>query len=335
MKRCLQLAAKGIGSTRPNPSVGAVVVVEDTIVGEGYTSPFGGPHAEVNAIHFVKDKSLLKKATIYVTLEPCSHFGKTPPCSDLIVDSGIKNVVIGVIDNNSLVAGKGVNRLRKSGCNVEVGVLEDECYQHHKRFFTFHQKNRPYIILKWAETIDGFIAPLNKNVQKPVWISNEYSRQRVHKWRAQEHAILIGGKTVIDDNPSLNLRSWKGLNPKKIILDKHLSLDKSLNIFKGEPPVLICNLNNKNSSKEFKIDFSNNIAKQVCEVLYKQEIQSVIIEGGSKTLQSFINENLWDESRVFVGDVKFGEGVKAPSIHKKAIKTENIFGDQLKWIYND
>ena len=197
IKRCLEIAKKGIGSTRPNPSVGAVIVVGDKIIGEGFTSPYGGNHAEVNAIESVVDKELLKEATIYVTLEPCSHFGKTPPCSDLIIRSGIKKIVIGCVDSNSLVSGKGIERLKESGAEVIVGVLEEECKKHHKRFFTFHNKKRPYIILKWAETLDGFIAPKERNKQAPVWITNEISRQLVHQWRSQEHGILVGTNTIL------------------------------------------------------------------------------------------------------------------------------------------
>ena len=199
----MQLAKNGIGTTRPNPSVGAVIAYNDKIIGEGFTSSYGGNHAEVNAINSVKNKALLKESTIYVTLEPCSHFGKTPPCADLIVKHQIKNVVIGCVDTNSLVAGKGIERLQNAGINVEVGVLEKECLEHHKRFFTVQNKKRSYIILKWAETKDGFIAPLEKDEQKPVWISNSYSQLLVHKWRSKEHAILVGTNTVIADNPEI------------------------------------------------------------------------------------------------------------------------------------
>ena len=185
MRRCLELAQKGIGTTRPNPSVGAVLVVDDKVIGEGFTSPYGGSHAEVNAVASVKDKELLKKATFYVTLEPCSHYGKTPPCSLMIIENEIPKVVIGCVDTNSLVAGKGIEMLRDAGCEVITGVLEDECKQQHKRFFTFHNKKRPYIILKWAETKDGFVAPLKRDERKPVWITNEVSRQFVHQWRAE------------------------------------------------------------------------------------------------------------------------------------------------------
>ncbi len=343
----MQIAKNGIGTSRPNPSVGAVVVYQNKIIGEGFTSAYGGNHAEVNAINAVKDKALLKKATIYVTLEPCSHFGKTPPCADLIVKHQLKNVVVGCVDSNSLVAGKGIERLINAGINVIVGVLEDECKEDHNRFFTVQNKKRPYIILKWAQTKDGFVAPLTKVEQKPVWISNPYSQQLVHKWRAQEHAILVGTNTVIADNPKLNVRSWTGHNPVRIVLDGTLRIPEDSNILDGSvKTIVICDkkilnskgfqpLENRNKIIFEAIDFQNNIAKQVCDVLQKHQIQSVIIEGGSQTLQTFIDENIWDEARVFVGETTFKVGVKAP-VFKKVVKEEiNIKTDVLKIYTND
>ena len=343
----MQIAKNGIGTSRPNPSVGAVVVYQNKIIGEGFTSAYGSNHAEVNAINAVKDKYLLKEATIYVTLEPCSHFGKTPPCADLIVKHQLKNVVIGCIDSNSLVSGKGIERLKNAGINVTVGVLEAECKAHHKRFFTVQNKKRPYIILKWAQTRDGFVAPLTKDEQKPVWISNPYSQQLVHKWRAQEHAILVGTNTVIADNPKLNVRSWTGHNPVRIVLDGTLRIPEDSNILDGSvKTIVICDkkilnskgfqpLENRNKIIFEAIDFQNNIAKQVCDVLQKHQIQSVIIEGGSQTLQTFIDENIWDEARVFVGETTFKVGVKAP-VFKKVVKEEiNIKTDVLKIYTND
>jgi len=335
----LQLAKNGIGSTRPNPSVGAVIVYKDKIIAEGFTAPYGGSHAEVNAINAVKDKSLLKEATIYVTLEPCSHYGKTPPCADLIVKNQFKNAVIGCVDSNSLVAGKGIKRLIKAGINVTVGVLEDECRIHHKRFFTVQDKKRPYIILKWAETADGFIAPLTKNEQKPVWISNKYSQQLVHKWRSEEHAILVGTNTVIADNPALNVRSWSGENPIRIVLDRNLRIDKKANVLDKSVKTIVTTAHKKQENTEnliFEtIDFSKAVAKQICEVLQKHQIQSVIIEGGAQTLQTFIDENLWDEARVFVGNANFEKGVKSPNFDKKVKEKINIQTDVLKIYKND
>ena len=336
----MQIAKNGIGITRPNPSVGAVIVCQNKIIGEGFTSPHGENHAEVNAINAVENKSLLKEATIFVTLEPCSHFGKTPPCADLIVKHQLKQVVIGCLDSNSLVAGKGVSHLENAGINVIVGVLEKECRMHHKRFFKVQENKRPYIILKWAETKDGFVAPIAKNEIKPIFISNTYSQQLVHKLRSAEHAILVGTKTVLADNPKLNIRSWSGENPIRVVLDNTLRIPKNSNILDGSTKtIIITATKDKNivSSKNLifeEIDFSKNIAKQVCEVLSKYQVQSLIVEGGTQTLQTFIDEKLWDEAMVFVGNTSFVKGVKSPIITKE-FKEEFIESDVLKRYTND
>jgi len=355
MQRCLQIAKNGIGISRPNPSVGAVVVLNDVIISEGFTSDYGGNHAEVNAINAIEDTSQLKLATIYVTLEPCSHFGKTPPCADLIVKHQFKNVVIGCVDSNNLVAGKGIERLRKAGINVVVGVLEHECLAHHKRFFTVHNKKRPFIILKWAETNNGFVAPVYPELisgtdkeklnqiqyKKPIWISNVYSQQLVHKWRSEEHAILVGTNTVIADNPKLNVRNWSGNNPVRIVLDKNLRIPKNANVFdESTQTIFLTETRNKRKEERediiFKeIDFSKKVAKQICDVLYKHKIQSVIIEGGVQTLQTFIDANLWDEARIFIGENEFKKGIKAPVISGKLISELNLKGDVLKILTND
>ena len=336
----MQIANNGIGTTRPNPSVGAVIVYQNKIIGEGFTSPHGENHAEVNAINAVENKSLLKEATIFVTLEPCSHFGKTPPCADLIVKHQLKQVVIGCLDSNILVAGKGVSHIENAGINVIVGVLEKECRMHHKRFFKVQENKRPYIILKWAETKDGFVAPISKNENKPIFISNTYSQQLVHKLRSAEHAILVGTKTVLADNPKLNIRSWSGENPVRVVLDNTLRIPKNSNILDGSAKtIVITAVKDKNivSSKNLifeEIDFSKNIAKQVCEVLSKYQIQSLIVEGGTRTLQTFIDEKLWDEAIVFVGNTSFVKGVKSPVITKE-FKEEFIENDILKRYTND
>lgn len=336
----MQIAKNGIGTARPNPSVGAVIVYQNKIIGEGFTSPHGENHAEVNAINAVENKSLLKEATIFVTLEPCSHFGKTPPCADLIVKYQLKQVVIGCLDSNSLVAGKGVSHLENAGINVIVGVLEKECRMHHKRFFKVQENKRPYIILKWAETKDGFVAPISKNEIKPIFISNTYSQQLVHKLRSVEHAILVGTNTVLADNPKLNIRSWSGENPVRVVLDNTLRIPKNSNILDGSAKtIVITATRDKNivSSKNLifeEIDFSKNIAKQVCEVLSKYHIQSLIVEGGTQTLQTFIDEKLWDEAMVFVGNTSFVNGVKSPIIIKE-FKEEFIESDVLKRYTND
>jgi diaminohydroxyphosphoribosylaminopyrimidine deaminase/5-amino-6-(5-phosphoribosylamino)uracil reductase len=336
----LQIAKKGIGTARPNPSVGAVIVHQDMIIGEGFTAPYGGNHAEVNAINSVEDKSLLKEATLYVTLEPCSHFGKTPPCADLIVKHALKQVVIGCLDANSLVSGKGIERLKKASIHVVLGVLEEECRRHHKRFFTVQEKKRPYIILKWAETKDGFVAPIKKVENKPVFISNIYSQQLVHKLRSTEHAILVGTNTVLADNPKLNVRTWSGENPIRVVLDSALRVPDNSNVLDGSAKTILITAtgNKKRTPKKNvifeEIDFSENIAKQICLVLNNHNIQSIIIEGGTQTLQSFIDENLWDEALVFVGDTSFQKGVKAPII-KKQFNEKLIKGDVLKRYTND
>lgn len=327
IKRCLKIAKNGLGSTRPNPMVGAIIVCDDKVIGEGFTSPYGQSHAEVNAINAVKNKALLKKSTLYVTLEPCSHHGKTPPCSDLIISHNIPKVVIGCIDDNPQVVGKGIAKLKASGCEVIVGVLENECKIHHKRFFTFHNKKRPYIILKWAETKDGFIAPKTKDKQKPIWITNRYSRQLVHKWRSEEQVILVGTNTVIEDNPSLTVRDWTGDNPTRIVIDKNLKLNSELKLFDNAAKTI--SISNK------EIDFKKNISKQICDLLFKENINSIIIEGGSKTLQTFIDEGLWDEARVFVGLTEFKEGVKAPQFKGKLASEQSILDDSLKVYLND
>ncbi|APY07457.1 riboflavin biosynthesis protein RibD [Winogradskyella sp. J14-2] len=327
IKRCLQIAKNGLGTTRPNPMVGAVIVHNDSIIGEGFTSAYGGPHAEVNAVNSVKNKSMLKDSTMYVLLEPCSHFGKTPPCSDLIIHHNIPNVVIGCIDDNLEVAGKGIAKLKAHGCNVIVGVLEAECKAHLKRFFAYHNKKRPYIILKWAETEDGFMAPETKDEQKPVWITNTYSRQLVHKWRAEEQAILVGTNTVMEDNPSLTVRDYAGENPIRIVIDKTNKLDESYKIFDSSAKTI--------RLTKTELNFDKPLALQICNYLHQHNINSVIIEGGAKTLQTFIDENLWDEARIFIGKTEFKSGTKAPQLNGKLISEKKLKEDQFKFYIND
>lgn len=326
IKRCLQIAKHGLGTTRPNPMVGAVIVYNNTIISEGFTNPYGGAHAEVNAINSVKDKALLCKSTLYVTLEPCSHYGKTPPCSDLIIKHKIPEVVIGCIDDNPEVAGKGVAKLKASGCKVTVGVLDDECKTHHKRFFTFHNKKRPYVILKWAESLDGFVAPKTKTDTKPVWITNNYSRQLVHKWRAEEQAILVGANTVTEDNPSLTVRDWVGHNPVRVVIDQNNRLNNNYNVFNNDAETI--------RVTKTEIDFTQPIASQICNLLHLKNINSVIIEGGTKTLQTFIDEGLWDEARVFTGNTTFKDGVKAPKLSTELL-SKTVIGEDTLRIYSN
>ncbi len=343
MLRCIELGKNGLGNTAPNPMVGSVIVLHNKIIGEGHTSPYGGPHAEVNAINSVTDTSLLKDATIYVTLEPCSHYGKTPPCADLILKYQIKTVVIGTLDPNEKVAGKGIKKLKDAGCNVITPVLEKECKEHHKRFLTFFTKKRPYIILKWAETKDGFIAPdisARKENPEPYWITSPYSRQLVHKWRAEEQAILVGTNTAKQDNPKLDARTWKGNNPIRVVLDKNLKLKPNTHLLDNSIKTIVFT-ENKDAKKIVKginyevIPFNKSLAKHVCNSLYKRNINSIIIEGGTKTIQTFLDANLWDEARVFIGNSYFKQGTKAPVIKNKIIQTMQIATDLLNLIKND
>ncbi|RXM48952.1 bifunctional diaminohydroxyphosphoribosylaminopyrimidine deaminase/5-amino-6-(5-phosphoribosylamino)uracil reductase RibD [Flavobacterium sp. YO12] len=340
IRRCIELAKNGFGTTYPNPMVGSVIVHNDTIIGEGWHKKAGEPHAEVNAVRSVKDKSLLKKATIYVSLEPCSHFGKTPPCCDLIIENKIPNVVVGTVDPNEKVAGNGIRKLVEAGANVIVGVLEDECNELNKRFFTFHQKKRPYIILKWAESLDGYLAPEKEINQerKPVWITNKFSRQLVHKWRSEEQAILVGTQTVIDDNPKLNVRDWSGNNPVRVVLDQNNRISKDSFIFDDSVKTIVLTKSENTISTENtlfeKIDFNKNTIENILSVLYQHQIQSIIIEGGKQTLQSFIDKNIWDEARIFIGKNTFEKGTKAPELKKKNEAKTHIQNDELIYVRN-
>jgi diaminohydroxyphosphoribosylaminopyrimidine deaminase/5-amino-6-(5-phosphoribosylamino)uracil reductase len=338
MSRCIALAKNGLGTTYPNPMVGSVIVYEGKIIGEGWHKKAGEPHAEVNAVNSVQDKSLLKKATIYVSLEPCSHFGKTPPCCDLIIKNKIPNVVVGTVDPFSEVAGNGIKKLIEAGVHVTVGILEDECNELNKRFFTFHQKKKPYIILKWAQSQDGFIAPFEKNEAKPVWISNIYSRQLTHKWRTEEQAILVGTQTVIDDNPKLNARDWQGNNPIRIVLDQNNRIPKENAVFDNEVKTIVFTNSKNTISKQnttfIGIDFKQNIAEQIIDSLYHHNIQSVIIEGGLQTLQTFIDADLWDEARIFEGQLNLNKGIKTPLILKINSEKYSIGNDELLILRN-
>lgn len=386
MSRCIQLAKNGLGTTYPNPLVGCVIVHNNAIIGEGWHYQSGLPHAEVNAINSIKNQSLFTEATIYVSLEPCSHFGKTPPCANLIIEKGIKNIVIGSIDPNPKVAGNGIKLLTESGCQVTEGVLEKECNQLNKRFFTFYKKKRPYVILKWAETQDGFIAPTETNSNRlphhekkvirkdaaPVWITNKISRQLVHKWRAEEQAILVGTNTVLQDNPSLTTRDWEGSSPFNIILDRELKLPKNASVFDGLAKTIVIYdnaistplndhisalrqaqrttpLNDRTSTPlsdrlsdrlqdniHFEtIDFSKEITSQISDILYRYKIQSLIVEGGAKTLQTFMDAKLWDEARIFTGNSYFKNGIKAPILKGHLISENKIETDTLKIYVND
>jgi len=323
INRCIALAKNGLPAAMPNPSVGAVLVHNNKIIAEGYTSAYGGSHAEVHCIAFAKANTpdLIAQSTLYVSLEPCSHWGKTPPCADLVVASSIKKVVIGTIDPFAKVAGAGIERLIQAGVDVTVGIQEKECQEINKRFFTYHEKKRPYIILKWAETADGFIAPKTRDAQQPVWITNTYSRQLVHKWRSEEMAILVGGKTVLEDNPSLTTRDWEGKNPLRVVIDTKENLDNNLTVFNQEAETLV---------------IASTDPQLISETLYDKEIQSVIVEGGAQTLQHFIDTNLWDEARIFKGNISFSKGTKAPQLSQYFLleKTDTILDNTLHYYKN-
>jgi diaminohydroxyphosphoribosylaminopyrimidine deaminase/5-amino-6-(5-phosphoribosylamino)uracil reductase len=327
MARCLELAQKGLGTTYPNPLVGSVIVHQDRIIGEGWHHKAGEAHAEVNAINSVQNKALLSESTLYVNLEPCSHFGKTPPCCDLLLGWQIPKVVIGNVDPNAKVNGTGIGRLRQAGTEVIVGILADECTQMNRRFFSFHQKKRPYIILKWAQSADGFIAPLIKEERKPVWISNQLSRQVAHKWRSQEQAILVGTQTVIDDNPQLNLRDWPGTTPIRIVLDQQQRIPKNSAVFNSAAETIVISKN--------EIDFTQQVATQIADFLYQKNIQSVIVEGGRQTLQTFIDENCWDEARVFTGNTSLHTGIVAPKLNSIPVSQTKLATDNLTYYSHD
>lgn len=334
MNRCIQLALSGAGNVAPNPMVGAVLVYEDRIIGEGYHKKYGEAHAEVNCIKQVKeaDQPLIEKSTLYVSLEPCSHFGKTPPCTDLIIQQKIKKVVIGCEDIFKEVAGKGIKKLQQAGVEVIAGVLGEKCKALNKRFFTFYGKFRPYIILKWAQSINGKIGSWGNN---RVPISNEYSNRLVHKWRSEEAGILVGTNTALQDDPLLTTRIWNGKNPIRIVIDKQLQLPATLQIFNREARTLIFN-SLENSSKEnlefIKLD-DNNFLGQLIHSLFELNIQSIIVEGGTKTLQSFIDKGWWDEARVITNkEMVIENGISAPEMKDFTIeKNEELFSDLINY----
>ncbi|MEQ8338468.1 MAG: bifunctional diaminohydroxyphosphoribosylaminopyrimidine deaminase/5-amino-6-(5-phosphoribosylamino)uracil reductase RibD [Cyclobacteriaceae bacterium] len=333
MLRAIQLAWNGLGHVSPNPMVGCVVVVDGKIIGEGYHQKYGGPHAEVNAINSVVDKSQLREATVYVTLEPCSHHGKTPPCADLLISHQVKRVVVAAGDPNPLVNGNGIEKLRAAGVEVDSGLCETEAKEQNIRFNTVFLKNRPYIILKWAQTKDGFIA---RSDYSSKWISHSLSRQMVHKWRTEEDAILIGKNTAIYDNPRLTSRDWKGKDPLRIVLDRNKALDKGLNLFTDEKPTLVYTLRSPEKHQQtawIQLDESHFLEGLLTD-LHERRIQSLIIEGGQTTLQTFIDRGLWDEARVFIGDNVFNEGISAPKMTNEATSETKILEDQLLTYYN-
>ncbi|MGM9510624.1 bifunctional diaminohydroxyphosphoribosylaminopyrimidine deaminase/5-amino-6-(5-phosphoribosylamino)uracil reductase RibD [Larkinella sp. GY13] len=372
MSRALELAKLGRGHVSPNPMVGCVIVHNQRIIGEGWHRQYGGPHAEVNAVRAVTDESLLPESTVYVTLEPCSHFGKTPPCADLLIAKRVKKVIVCNDDPNPLVAGKGLAKLRAAGIEVETGLLAERGRELNRRFFTFIEQQRPYLILKWAETADGFMAPADF---RPIPISSPLSRQLVHKWRTEEDAIMVGTNTARHDNPQLNARLWSGRNPVRIVIDKHLQLPTSLHLFDGLQPTLVYTIVVKKNASEFPadapkverdpgpeedfkhpdagasksplgdlgvkaptlgaltkyihLDPEDPFLPQLITDLYRQKIQSVIVEGGAALLESFLKMGLWDEVRVFKSLKVMGEGLAVPVVRGRLVATERIGDDSL------
>jgi diaminohydroxyphosphoribosylaminopyrimidine deaminase / 5-amino-6-(5-phosphoribosylamino)uracil reductase len=339
MQRCIELARKGEGQVFPNPMVGCVIVYGDTVIAEGYHEKYGGPHAEVNAIRAVKDKSLLEKATMYVNLEPCAHHGKTPPCADLIVENKLKEVVIGSLDSNELVAGKGVSLLKNAGITVRTGVLEKESYELNRRFFTFHGKKRPYVILKWAQTEDGFIdAERSADAGKtPLQVSGQDAKVIVHKWRSEEEAIMVGTNTVLMDNPRLTVRETSGRNPLRVTVDKWLRIPKTFHILDKTTATLVFTSTPESSETNLeyvKINFNADIIGQVLAELYRRNIHSLLVEGGEQLLNSFIESGRWDEARVIVAPQKVLRGVKAPLLGQKEFKKEKAGSDRISYFKN-
>jgi len=341
MERCLELAQNGIGYVSPNPLVGCVIVHQDNIIGEGFHAQYGKAHAEVNAINSVKDKSLLAQSELYVNLEPCAHFGKTPPCVDLILQHKIPKVIIGCEDSFSQVAGRGIEKLRINGVDVVLGVKQEACREINRRFFTFHEKKRPYIILKWAQTLDGFLDKDRQNNFPPHinWISNKYSKMLVHYWRSQEHAIMVGTNTAINDNPKLNVRELAGVNPIRILIDRDLNVPASYHLLDGSIPTIVYTeienaANSKANLQYITLDFSRDIIEQINNSLYQNKIQSVIVEGGAFLLNTLILNNLWDEARIIVGNAIFGRGVKAPVPKACEVVKEQLEDDHILFYRN-
>ncbi|WP_276499519.1 bifunctional diaminohydroxyphosphoribosylaminopyrimidine deaminase/5-amino-6-(5-phosphoribosylamino)uracil reductase RibD [Pontibacter litorisediminis] len=331
MRRALELARLGSGYTSPNPMVGCVVVHDGQIIGEGWHQKYGGPHAEVNAIAAVEDKSLLPKSRVYVTLEPCSHYGKTPPCADLLISHGVKDVVICNTDPNPLVAGRGIRKLLDTGAQVKVGVLEEEGLELNKRFFTFHTQQRPFILLKWAETADGFIAAANYQQEQ---ISGKLAQRLVHKWRAGEQAILVGSRTALYDNPRLNTRLWHGLNPLRLVIDKQLLLPPHLHLFDGSQPTVVYTYGHQEDRENLhyaQLREGELILPQIMQDLHRRNVLSVMVEGGTFLLESLLQANLWDEALVFKSLQKtLPAGIKAPGMAYGQLQSIQTLGaDQL------
>ena len=317
MYRCIQLALNGKGFVAPNPMVGAVIIYNDKIIGEGFHCRYGEAHAEANAIASVTDQSLLKHSTLYVNLEPCSHYGKTPPCSELIISKGIPKVVVGCLDTSPKVAGKGIRMMQEAGINVQLGILENDCKCLNKRFFTYIQEKRPYIILKWAQSADGFLDKIREvgTAEKSVYLSDDFTQMMSHKLRAEESAIMVGTRTALLDNPALTTRLWAGKNPLRIVIDKELKIPPNFHLLDGTVSTLIYTnkiTQNKENITYKRLDFCKDILPQIRDDLYERKIQSLIVEGGSILLNSFIESGLWDEAQIETSPVQLKSGILAP-----------------------
>jgi len=341
MRRCIELAELALGDVSPNPMVGAVIVCDDHIIGEGYHKKYGEAHAEVNAINQVFEKfdnaaELLTRSVIYVSLEPCAHYGKTPPCTDLIIKHQIPKVVVGCRDPFDAVNGKGIEKLKAAGIDIETWILEKECQWLNRRFFTRVQKHRPYVILKWAQTADGFFAPADKTKH---WITGPESRRLVHQWRGEEDAVLVGKNTAAIDNPQLNIRYGKGKDPVRIVIDRRLELSKSLNLFDQSAETLVINEVKTDADGLVKYisleDFDRYVPQYILYQLYLRDIQSVVVEGGAYTLNSFIEAGLWDEARVFTGKTDLFSGIRSPSITGETVDEMRSGGDELRIMLNN
>lgn len=343
MLRCIQIGRNALGRSAPNPMVGALLTHGETVIGSGYTSAFGGPHAEVNAIRSVADPGKLPESTLYVTLEPCCHHGKTPPCTDRIIASGIRRVVVGLKDPHHRVAGQGIVRLKEAGCQVEVGVAEDACREHHRRFLTLHEKGRPYIVLKWAQSPDGFLAPdpqVRGNTAGPWWITGPESRQLVHKWRTQESAILVGWRTAAADDPQLTSRDWVGKNPLRIVLDPAGRAPEGIRLLDGTVPTLrVLHPGQEPAGngqvENIIVEPGPRFLQDLCAELRARGVLSLLVEGGAHTLGTFLTEGLWDEARVFTGPIPLNSGLRAPSLSGKLVSKTASGADTLTILRND
>lgn len=340
MKRALELAVMAGGNTRPNPLVGAVIVHDGHILGEGFHARAGEPHAEVIALSRVQERGLIRESDIYVTLEPCSHHGRTPPCAEMIVREGFKRVIIGTLDRSVKVAGRGVKILEKGGCDVVTGVMEKECREVNRRFFSWHEKGRPYIVLKWAETADGFLdAKRNPGMTKgPNWITGNPERLLVHKWRSEEHAVIIGENTLCNDDPLLDVRYWSGIDPVRVVISDSPDISTDYRMFsgKGAPVILFsaCSGDKVPGIENYRTSDRDSTIREVLDELHKREIQSVLVEGGANILGQFIEAGLWDEARIFRGHINFGDGLRAPVLQGRIAESIDFQASRLEILRN-